>query len=136
VPERKGRVFRDWRGWDYRDVRAGGGGGQLRTAWSRACRLTGLPGRWHEWTPKRHAKPSRTWVPTITPHDLRHTWASWEYALRKDLLDLKIRGGWSSVTLVERYAHLMPAGQETAIRRIWGAPEPWHAIDTRQSSAG
>lgn len=132
VPEREGRVFRDWRGWDYRDVREGGGGGQLRTGWSRACRLAGLPGRWHEWTPQGHAEPSRAWVPELTPHDLRHTWASWDYALNRDLLGLKERGGWSSVTLVERYAHLMPAGQEPAIRRIWGLPDPRHAADTRR----
>ncbi len=35
------------------------------------------------------------------------------------LLALKIEGGWSSVTLCERYAHLLPAGQETAIRRFY-----------------
>jgi hypothetical protein len=29
---------------------------------------------------------------------------------------LKVEGGWSSVTLVERYAHLMPQGQDIAIR--------------------
>jgi hypothetical protein len=33
---------------------------------------------------------------------------------------LKIEGGWSSVTLCERYAHLLPAGQEPAIRRVFG----------------
>lgn len=132
VAEREGRVFRDWRGWDYRDVRDGGGGGQLRTGWSRACRLAGLPGRWREWTPEDGAEVMRTWVPELSPHDLRHTWASWEYALGKDLLALKAKGGWSSVTLVERYAHLMPAGHEPAIRLIWGMPEPRHGADTRR----
>lgn len=122
VAERTGRVFRDWRGWDYRDVREGGGGGQLRTAWSRACRLAGLPGAWRVWTPAGAAQPARSWVPEMTPHDLRHVWASWRYALEPDLLKLKQAGGWSSVTLVERYAHIMPSGQETAIRRVWGLP--------------
>jgi hypothetical protein len=49
-----------------------------------------------------------TWLPSVdrldpelTPHDLRHTWASWHYALNRDLLALKIEGGWSSVALVE-----------------------------------
>lgn len=133
VPEREGRVFRDWRGFEYRDVREGGGGGQLRTAWSRACRLAGLPGRWHEWTPAAGGKAARSWIPAFTPHDLRHSWASWDYALHRDLLGLKERGRWASVAQVECYAHLMPAGQEAAIRRIWGLPEPRHATDTRRA---
>jgi len=32
------------------------------------------------------------------------------------LLLLKQAGGWSSVALLERYAHLLPAGQESAIK--------------------
>ena len=56
--------------------------------------------------------------PEYTAHDLRHSWASWHYALHKDLLRLKTEGGWSSVLLVERYAHLLPAGQEEAIKRF------------------
>jgi integrase len=57
-------------------------------------------------------------------HDLRHTWASWQYAVAPDLLRLKQAGGWSSASQVEVYAHLMPAAHEAAIRRVWGlAPE-------------
>ncbi len=44
----------------------------------------------------------------MTPHSLRHTWASWHYAEHRDMLRLRFDGGWSSVTLVERYAHLAP----------------------------
>jgi hypothetical protein len=36
------------------------------------------------------------------------------------LLALKIEGGWSSVALVERYAHLLPAGHDEAIRGFLG----------------
>ena len=57
--------------------------------------------------------------PQLTPHDLRHTWASWHYAVYRDLLKLNVDGGWSSVLLVERYAHLLPAGQEAAIPRFY-----------------
>jgi integrase len=53
-------------------------------------------------------------------HDLRHTWASWQYAITPDLLRLKQLGGWSSADQVEVYAHLMPAGHEDAIRQVWG----------------
>lgn len=58
----------------------------------------------------------RSGVRRLTPHHLRHTWATWHYALNRDLLALKVEGGWSSVGLVERYAHLMPKGHEDAIR--------------------
>jgi hypothetical protein len=43
--------------------------------------------------------------------------------MHKDLLALKQEGGWSSVTLVERYAHLMRAGHERGIEQyLAGAP--------------
>jgi hypothetical protein len=41
------------------------------------------------------------------------------YAINRDLLALKIGGGWSSVALVERYGHFLPAGHEAAIRSFW-----------------
>jgi len=56
----------------------------------------------------------------LAPYDLRHTWASWHYAVHRDLLALKVEGGWSSVALVERYAHLLPQGHEAAIGRFLG----------------
>lgn len=114
--ERTGRVFR-WRTVepkspkrarprvaDYAD-RGRESGGQIRTAWAGAIRRAGLD-------------------PALTPHDLRHSWASWHYALHRDLLALKHEGGWSSVTLVERYAHLLPQGHQNAIRAFWGWPAP------------
>lgn len=62
-------------------------------------------------------------------HDLRHWFASWHYALHRDLLALKEAGGWQALALVERYAHLMPTGHEAAIRRVWGVvPGPRHNL--------
>jgi integrase len=77
------------------------GGGQIGTAFAGALKRAGLD-------------------PNLTPHDLRHSWASWHYALHRDLLALKVEGAWSSVALVERYAHLMPQGHAPAIRAFWG----------------
>ena len=57
--------------------------------------------------------------------------ASWHYALQRDLLALKIEGGWSSVALVERYARLLPAGQEAAISEFLG----WHQMGTEVAEA-
>lgn len=93
------RVFVNGRGMAYAD-RGRQGGGQIKTAWRGAIRRSGLPA-------------------DLSPHDLRHTWASWHYAVNRDLLALKVEGGWSSVTLVERYAHLLPAGHEEEIRAFW-----------------
>jgi len=110
LPHRDGRVFR-WAqqsrkdgpptgGGDYAD-RGGRYGGQIKTAWRGAIRRAGLD-------------------PELSPHSCRHSWASWHYAVHKDLLRLQVEGGWSSVKLVERYAHLLPGGQQTAIRQFWG----------------
>src|SRR6185312_2846580 len=82
LPERSGAVFR-WetlRGANgkskrrvaYADRRRESGG-HIRTGWAAALRRAGLD-------------------PTLTPHDLRHTWASWHYALYRDLLRLKLDG--------------------------------------------
>jgi integrase len=39
-------------------------------------------------------------------HDLRHTWASWHAQNGTPLYVLKELGGWESMDMVQRYAHL------------------------------
>jgi integrase len=39
-------------------------------------------------------------------HDLRHTWASWHVQAGTPLHVLQELGGWESVEMVRRYAHL------------------------------
>ena len=39
-------------------------------------------------------------------HDLRHTWASWHVQNGTPLFALQELGGWESVSMVRRYAHL------------------------------
>lgn len=41
-------------------------------------------------------------------HDLRHTWASWLIQSGVPLSVLQEMGGWESVDMVRRYAHLAP----------------------------
>ncbi len=104
--ERSGAVFRTARATAYRS--SDGYGGQIKTAWNRACRLASASG--------------------FTPHDLRHSFATWHYALNRDLLALKEAGGWSDVAMVARYAHLLPVGQEAAIKRVWGTDAPLRKV--------
>jgi integrase len=91
-------VFRTHRGEPYRTSEDGGG--QIKTALRLMCARAGLP--------------------VISTHVMRHTWASWHYAIYRDPLRLKHDGGWSSLSLIERYAHLIPEGHEAAIRHVWG----------------
>ncbi|EFP4222977.1 site-specific integrase, partial [Shigella flexneri] len=41
-------------------------------------------------------------------HDLRHTWASWLVQAGVPLSVLQEMGGWESIEMVRRYAHLAP----------------------------
>lgn len=111
LPYRAGPVILTHHGEPY-GPRESGGGSRIKTAWNAALRRAGLD-------------------PALTPHDLRHSWASWHYAAHRDLLKLMAEGGWASVAMVTRYAHLLPAGHEAEIQR-W-----WHGCDTakKQGSA-
>jgi len=99
LPHREGAVFRRPDGEPYAHKSATGG--QMKTAFYATLRRARLS-------------------PEFTPHTLRHTWASWHYSLHKDPLRLKTDGGWSSLALVVRYAHLLPAGQEAGVRQFFG----------------
>lgn len=145
LPHRDGKVFRRDDGEPYAD-REREAGGQIRTAWATACREAGLPGavrkvkRTTSWTPRTARKGQRyagrlgerqvrvtlaeQFVPAVTPHDCRHSWATWFYGLTKDPLLLQFEGGWSSADMVQRYAHLMPSDQVVEIARVWGPSHP------------
>ena len=41
-------------------------------------------------------------------HDLRHTWASWLIQSGVDIYTLQELGGWESIEMVKKYAHLSP----------------------------
>lgn len=116
VASREGRVFRTDEGRAYPDSEDGGG--QVRSAWATACRRAGFAGSW-----QGDERGKRRWTPAdVTPHVLRHTWASWRYAFHRDILRLKDEGDWSSVSLCERYAKLVPEGMLPGIYEAWGLP--------------
>ena len=60
----------------------------------------------------------RAWAPEMHPHDLRHTAATWHYAMHRDLLRLQQWGGWANVSQVQVYAPLLPDAYADAAR-VW-----------------
>ena len=79
VNERAGAVFRYTK--SKRPIRT-----QPKTGWLAAVNRANIaPARWH---------------------DLRHTWASWHVQAGTPLEVLRVLGGWSSMDMVMRYAHM------------------------------
>lgn len=65
-------------------------------------------------------------------HDLRHTWASWHVQSGTPLHVLQELGGWSSLKMVQRYAHL--SGEHL---RAWvEQPALRLAVDNTQTRTG
>lgn len=62
-------------------------------AWHAACKAVGITER----------------LGDFTFHDLRHTWASWHVQRGTPRDVLKELGGWQSLEMVEKYAHLAPS---------------------------
>lgn len=54
----------------------------------------------------------------VTPHTLRHTFASRLVMAGVDLRTIQELGGWQTLSMVERYAHLSPAHKAQAVERI------------------
>lgn len=73
-------------------------------AWRKAVERAGLDGlRWH---------------------DLRHTWASWAVQSGVSLHEVMQLGGWRSLSMVQRYAHLAPDHLAAAAGRVRIPPQP------------
>ena len=45
-------------------------------------------------------------ISDFTFHDFRHTWASWHVQRGTQLMVLKELGGWETIEMVQKYAHL------------------------------
>lgn len=112
LPHRKGPVFRRHYGGVRKDGtvrvigapyadRDGRGGGQVKTAWRNML--------------------ARSGISDFSPHDCRHTWATWHYAENRDLRALMELGGWKTPAMVMRYAHVNTSHLAASVGRIWGA---------------
>lgn len=91
LPHRDGEIFRRPDGLPYTRPRDENemdtsAGRRIATAFKGACQRAGIE--------------------NFRPHDCRHTWATWHYQQHRDLLKLKQAGGWKSMRMVERYAHI------------------------------
>jgi integrase len=75
-----------------------GVGGQIKTAFKGACRRAGIT--------------------NFHPHDCRHTWATWHYIANRDLRALQELGGWKTITMVQRYAHVNAEHLAASVQRI------------------
>ena len=67
-----------------------------------------------------HKALKRAGIENFRWHDLRHTWASWHIQNGTSLYEVQKMGGWSSLDMVERYAHLSSAHLQNAAERVAG----------------
>ena len=82
----------------------------IKTAFDAACERAGLA--------------------DVSPHTLRHTFASKLAMAGVDPRTIQDLGGWRSLLMVQRYTHLSPAHKAAAIERI-ASPEFPNAIPKR-----
>jgi integrase len=54
----------------------------------------------------------------VTPHTLRHTFASRLVMAGVDLRTVQELGGWSDIKMLERYAHLSPSHKQDAVEKL------------------
>jgi integrase len=103
LKHREREVFRQPNGKPYARPRSPddtSAGARIRRAFSGAVRRAGLE--------------------DFTPHDCRHTWATWHYAANRDLGALQRLGGWKSVAMVLRYSHVNTGELAHTIDRLPG----------------
>lgn len=70
----------------------------------------------------------RAGIKNFSPHDCRHTWATWHYAANRDLFALMQLGGWRSLEMVKRYAHVNVTQLAPSIE---AALNHWHQPSTK-----
>lgn len=80
------RVFLTQKGLPYKLDRDDRQGNPIKVAFNAAVRRAGIE--------------------RCTPHDMRHTWATWHYAANRDIKTLMQLGGWDDEASVHRYTHV------------------------------
>ena len=103
LPHRDGEVFRRPDGFPYeRPKRADdtSAGSRIKKAFAGACRRAGIR--------------------DFSVHGCRHTWATWHYIANRDVTALMRLGGWKTVAMVMRYAHVNVDEHRHTIDRLLG----------------
>jgi integrase len=104
LSHREGEVFRRPDGKPYERLRDDeydtSAGNRIKKAFAAACK--------------------RANIKNFTPHCCRHTWATWHYANNRDLLALQRLGGWKTLAMVMRYAHVNVGELKHTIDRLPG----------------
>lgn len=78
-------------------------------------------------------------LPSLAPahcHLFRHTWATWTYAVSRDLTRLMSQGGWRSVSMVMRYTHVGTADLADAVKAAGWVEYGKAGNRTRKRSTG
>ncbi|RNE89842.1 site-specific integrase [Marichromatium sp. AB31] len=78
-----------------------------------------------------HKALKRAGIENFRWHDLRHTWASWHVQSGTPLHVLQELGGWQSIAMVQRYAHLAPEHLAEHASRIESGIRPVDTILAR-----
>lgn len=81
---------------------------------------------------------ARAKIANFTPHDLRHTWATWHYRANRDLIGLQQLGGWASLAMVQKYAHVDADAHREGVEKLgenWGTAQTATPICRRKSRA-
>jgi integrase len=60
----------------------------------------------------------RSGIENFRWHDLRHTFATWHRQAGTPTHELQRLGGWKTLSMVERYAHVAPEGLQAAANRL------------------
>lgn len=92
-----GRVFTDNHGRPYETGRIAASGkrdgASIKTAFNRARDKAGLASEGQD---------------KVTPHTIRHTWATWHYAQNRDFGELLDLGGWADADTANIYRKIAP----------------------------
>lgn len=94
-----GKIKKAGRVWLPYSDRGGEGGGQVKVGWAGMLR--------------------RAEITDFSPHDCRHTWATWHYLANRDIAALMALGGWKSVEMVMRYTHVNATHLAPTIGNLW-----------------
>ncbi|RKQ95461.1 tyrosine-type recombinase/integrase [Maricaulis maris] len=91
LPHREGAVFLTPKGKPYRLPKGESGGNPIKRGFNQAKAKAGMGD-------------------DVTPHILRHTWATWAYAVNPDPYRIGEHGGWATGEMPRRYVKLAPPG--------------------------